>query len=140
MPVGVCVCVSATGRLPGTTGKFQQVAILGPAEFIGEVVASKHKFTAVAECECDLLWLKPQELHMLGSKSLGLAMQYSALRETRWQQHQKAASLLPHLHSMPRMNQGQSASTGSGKRWAKFCCMLHESDVTKVGWLSALTA
>ncbi|KAL0051636.1 hypothetical protein WJX82_011024 [Trebouxia sp. C0006] len=26
----------AAGRLPGVTGKFQQVAILGPAEFIGE--------------------------------------------------------------------------------------------------------
>ncbi len=120
--------MSATGRLPGVTGKFQQVAILGPAEFIGEVVASKHKFTAVAECECDLLWLKPQELHMLGSKSLGLAMQYSALRETRWQEHQKAASLLPHLHSMPLVKQGTSAATGPGKRWASVCCMLHESD------------
>jgi len=132
--------VSATGRLPGVTGKFQQVAILGPAEFIGEVIVSKHKFTAVAECECDLLWLKPQELHMLGSKSLGLAMQYSALRETRWQQHQKAASLLPHLHSMPLVKQGTSATTSSGKRSAKFCCMLHESDVAEAGRSLALTA
>ncbi|KAL0026691.1 hypothetical protein WJX79_004506 [Trebouxia sp. C0005] len=106
------------GRLPGVTGKFQQVAILGPAEFIGEVVASKHKFTAVAECECDLLWLKPQELHMLGSKSLGLAMQYSALRVSRWHQHQKAASLLPQLHSMHLVNQGASPTTSSGKRRA----------------------
>ena len=122
------------------TGKFQQVAILGPAEFIGEVIASKHKFTAVAECECDLLWLKPQELHMLGSKSLGLAMQYSALRETRWQQHQKAASLLPHLHSMPAVKQTTSATIGSGKRWASVRCMLHESDVAEVGRLLALTA
>ncbi|DBB16255.1 TPA: hypothetical protein ACH3X3_014574 [Trebouxia sp. C0006] len=130
----------AAGRLPGVTGKFQQVAILGPAEFIGEVVASKHKFTAVAECECNLLWLKPQELHMLGSKSLGLAMQYSALRETRWQQHQKAASLLPHLHSMLLVKQGTSATTSSGKRSAKFCCMLHESDVAEAGRSLALTA
>ena len=122
------------------TGKFQQVAILGPAEFIGEVVASKHKFTAVAECECDLLWLKPQELHMLGSKSLGLAMQYSALRETRWQQHQKAASVLPHLHSKPLVNQGTAATTSSGKRWASVCCMLHESDVVEAGRLLALAA
>ncbi|DBA81719.1 TPA: hypothetical protein ACH3X1_007456 [Trebouxia sp. C0004] len=109
---------AAAGRLPGVTGRFQQVAILGPAEFIGEVIASKHKFTAVAECECDLLWLKPQELHMLGSKSLGLAVQYSALRETRWQQHQKAASLLLRLHSVPTVKQGTSASSGSGKRRA----------------------
>lgn len=134
------VCLCATGRLPGVTGKFQQVAILGPAEFIGEVIVSKHKFTAVAECECDLLWLKPQELHMLGSKSLGLAMQYSALRETRWQQHQKAASLLPHLHSMPAVNQGMSATTSSGKRWANFWCMLHVSDIAEVGRLWAVTA
>lgn len=138
MPQGVCVC--ASGRLPGVTGKFQQVAILGPAEFIGEVVASKHKFTAVAECECDLLWLKPQELHMLGSKSLGLAMQYSALRVSRWHQHQKAASLLPQLHSMHLVNQGASPTTSSGKRWAKFCCMLHESDIAEAGRLLAPTA
>ena len=76
------------------------MAILGPADFIGEVVASKHKFTAIAERQCDLLWLKPQELHMLGSKSLGLAMQYNALREERWQHHQKQASTLPDMHFM----------------------------------------
>ena len=103
-------CLCTPGRLPGLTGKFQQVAILGPADFIGEVVASKHKFTALAECECHLLWLKPQELHMLGSKSLGLAMQYNGLREKRWQQQQKQASSLPDMRRMPADEKGRSSS------------------------------
>ncbi len=106
----------AVGRLPGLTGKFQEVAILGPADFIGEVVASKHKFTVIAECECDLWWLKPQELHMLGSKTLGLAMQYSELREKRWQQQQKQASTLPDVHFMPAEGTQLTLGSGSVKR------------------------
>lgn len=87
-----------TGCLPGLTGRFQEVALLGPTDFIGEVVANKHKFTATAECECNLLWLKPQELHMLGPKSLGLAMQYNEMREKRWQHQLKQAAALPDMH------------------------------------------
>ena len=114
-----------TGHLPGLAGKFQQVAILGPTDFIGEVVASKHKFTAVAECQCDLLWLKPQELHMLGSKSLSLAMQYTALREQRWQQQQQQASALPDMHYRLAAEQQRLASTDAEalKRRVTLCQM-----------------
>ena len=121
--LAIC-CLLLTGRLPGLSGKFQQVAILGPADFIGEVVATKHKFTAVAECQCDLLWLKPQELHMLGPKSLTLAMQYTALREKRWQKQQKQASALPDIHYMQDAADHESASLEAAvlKRWGR--CVL----------------
>lgn len=79
---------NTAGQLPGVTGKFHQVAVLGPADYVGEVVASKHLFSAVAETTCSLFWLKPQELHMLGHKALGLAMQYNELRQARWHQPQ----------------------------------------------------
>ena len=78
----------AAGQLPAVTGRFHQAAVLGPTDYVGEVVASKNPFTAVAETACSLLWLKPQELHMLGHKALGLAMQYNELRQARWQQPQ----------------------------------------------------
>lgn len=78
----------AAGQLPVVTGRFHQAAVLGPTDYVGEVVASKNPFTAVAETACSLLWLKPQELHMLGQKALGLAMQYNELRQARWQQPQ----------------------------------------------------
>lgn len=87
-------CACAAGRLPGLAGRFQEVALLGPTDFIGEVVASKHKYTAMTECECNMSWLKPQELHMLGPKSLGLAMQYNEMRGKRWQQQMKEAAVL----------------------------------------------
>ena len=100
----------------GLTGKFQEVALLGPADFIGEVVASKHKFTATAECECNLLWLKPQELHMLGSKSLGLAMQYTEMREKRWQRQQQQAAALPDMHCNVDSNKVTANAASRSKR------------------------
>lgn len=96
----------AAGQLPGVTGKFHSVAVLGPADYVGEVVASKHPFSAVAETACSLLWLKPQELHMLGQKALGLAMQYNALRQARWQQPQRLAQ--PQLTSSPDLTAAQA--------------------------------
>ena len=47
---------------------------------------------------------------MLGSKSLGLAMQYNGLREKRWQQQQKQASSLPDMRHMPADEKGRSSS------------------------------
>lgn len=84
---------SSTGELQAVTGTFQQVAVVGPADYIGEVVASKHPFTAVAETSCQLMWLKPQELHMLGHKAMGLAMELNAMRQARWQQQQQRGQL-----------------------------------------------
>ena len=87
---------ASTGELQAVTGIFQQVAVLGPADYIGEVVASKHPFTAVAETSCELMWLKPQELHMLGHKAMGLAMELNAMRQARWQQQQQRGQLELH--------------------------------------------
>ena len=122
-------CGCATGRLPGLTGKFQEVALLSATDFVGEVVASKHKFTATAECECNLLWLKPQELHMLGAKSLGLAMQYNEMREKRWQQQQKQAAALPERQRLSTRDEAEPVLA------AKRC--FHDSCTR---WLSQATA
>lgn len=95
------------------TGRFQEVALLGPTDFIGEVMASKHKYTATAECECNILWLKPQELHMLGPKSLGLAMQYNEMREKRWQQQMKGAAVLSGMQQAADQSEAHLAKAAS---------------------------
>lgn len=96
--------------------------MLGPTDFIGEVVASKHKFTATAECECNILWLKPQELHMLGPKSLGLAMQYNEMREKRWQHQMKEAAVLSSVQQTADPVEAHSAkAVFTSKRYAVAC-------------------
>ncbi|KAK9816881.1 hypothetical protein WJX72_006671 [[Myrmecia] bisecta] len=67
---------------PRLSGCFHEVAIMGPADTIGEdaLAAGLHQFTAVAATDCTLLWLKPQELHMMGAKAMQSLLQYSKLR------------------------------------------------------------
>lgn len=124
-----------SGQLPGVIGKFHSVAILGPTDYIGEVVASKHPFSAVAETACSLLWLKPQELHMLGHKALGLAMQYNALRQARWQQSQHMAQTKPASLTEPMVAEPTPVTARQALclELAKLCCRLLYTQLTYKG-------
>jgi hypothetical protein len=50
--------------------QLHEVALLGPSDHFGEdgLATGLHVFTIVAETLCDVLWIKPSELTILGNK------------------------------------------------------------------------